>query len=338
MNAIKMGVVLVLLGMLAGTAWSAQVILNEYNAVDSNDFLNGGDSAADKDGGRAYDRYFGRVRGNGGDWFELVVIEDHLDMRRWHLDIGVSKRWDETLDLTNHAIWSDLRSGTIITVSEDVPTDVSYNPASGDWWINVQAHDDADGRYIEASSFPVSSNEWQLRIRNTNNAVVFGPAGEGISPASGVSSTEVFRLEANPSDSITPDAYDYDDGSDVSTFGAPNRWGTQTFAKLRTVDVDPNTATISLIDPNGGEFFAVGETVVVQWASEGILDRVLVEFSFDGGARWLEVFPANVGNTGQYEWMVPPVDSEQCLIRISSATRLSVYDTSDEPFTIVPVE
>lgn len=336
MNAIKMCVALVLLAILPGAVWSAQIILNEYNAVDSNDFLNGGDSAVDEDGGRAYDQYFGRVKGNGGDWFELVVIEDHLDMRRWHFDIGESGLWDETLDLTDHAIWSDLRSGTIITVAEGVPSDISYNPAAGDWWINVQAQNDADGLYIEASSFPVSSSDWQLRMRNANGAVVFGPAGEGISPANGISGTEVFRLEANPSDVITPADDDYDDGADVSTFGAPNRWGAQTFSKLRTVD--PNEATMALIEPNGGEFLVVGETVAVQWASEGAIDQVRLEFSFDGGASWLDVFPANVGNTGQYEWTVPPVDSEQCLIRASSATRLEVYDTSDEPFTIVPVE
>ena len=105
-------------------------------------FLNGGDAAADKDGGRASDSYFGRVEGNGGDWFELVVITDHLDMRQWHLDIYNNGSLDETLDLTDDPLWSDLRSGTIITISEDVPSDTSYDPAAGDWWINVQAHDD----------------------------------------------------------------------------------------------------------------------------------------------------------------------------------------------------
>ena len=338
MNALRLSVIFGLLAVLSGTGWSAQIILNEYNAVDSNDFLNGGDSAVDEDGGRAGDSYFGRVRGNGGDWFELVVITDHLDMRGWHFDIGEAGLWDETLDLTDDVLWSDLRSGTIITIAEDVPTDVSYNPEAGDWWINVQAHDGADGVYIEASSFPVSSDDWQLRIRDADDGVAFGPAGEGISPVSGVSGTEVFRLEANPKDSITPDANDYDDASDLSTFGAPNQWGTQSFGKLRTVEADPNATTISLAAPNGGEFYGVGETVVVEWTVEGSIEQVLVEFSYDGGASWLGVFPANVGNTGQYEWMIPPVDSEQCLIRVSSATLPAVYDTSDEPFTIVPVE
>ncbi len=331
-----MAAVLVALVLLPATAWCADVILNEYNAVDSQEFLNGGDSAADEDGGRASDSYFGRVQGNGGDWFELVVITDHLDMRGWQLDMLEGGVVDETLTLTEDAIWSDLRSGTIITVAEDVPSDVSYNPAAGDWWINVQARDDADGLYIEASSFPVSSSNWQLRIRDAGGAIIFGPAGEGISFSSDAAATEIFRLEEDPDATITPYSDDYDDASDFSTFGAPNRWGSQNLRDLRAVE--PAVASISLIDPNGGEVLAAGAVEPILWESEGVVDRVLVEFSFDGGATWMTVFPANGGNTGEYLWTVPPVDSEQCLIRVSSATQLSVYDTSDEPFTVFTVE
>ncbi|MDI9431441.1 MAG: hypothetical protein QM570_06955 [Planctomycetota bacterium] len=333
MSTCRMMVVAIALVLMSATAWGADVILNEYNAVGGSEFLNGGDSAVDEDGGRASDRYFGRVQGNGGDWFELVVITDHLDMRGWHLDIFEGGALDETLTLTDHAIWSDLRSGTILTVAEDVPSDISYNPAAGDWWINVQANNDADGLYIEASSFPVSSNNWQLRIRDAAGAIVFGPAGEGISPVSGISSTEVFRLEEDPDATITPYSNDYDDGSDFSTFGSANRWGSQDLVDLRVVE--PIAASISLTDPNGGEFLVAGTVTPIQWESDEAIEQVLIEFSFDGGASWMAVFPANVGNSGLYEWTVPPVDSEQCLVRVSSATQLSAYDTSDEPFAIV---
>jgi hypothetical protein len=213
----------------AGTALGADVILNEYNAVNGNDYLNGGTASQDEDGGFACDSYFGRVQGNGGDWFELVVITDHLDMRGWNLEIWMAGVHNETLDLTYHALWSDLRSGTIITVAEDVPADVSYNPQAGDWWINVQADDSASGTYIRNSGFPVTNDDWQLTIRDANGNIVFGPAGEGISPESGVNSREIFRLEANPDASITPDSEHYDDGNCLSTFGSPNRWDATEF-------------------------------------------------------------------------------------------------------------
>jgi hypothetical protein len=313
-------------------AFGAPVILNEYNAVSNSNFLNGGDSAVDEDGGRASDSYFGRIQGNGGNWFELVVIADHLDMRRWNLDIYENGQFDETLVLTNHPIWSDLRSGTIITVSVDVPSETSYNPEAGDWWINVQANNDADGQYIEASNFPVSSNGWQLRIRDAGGAVVFGPAGEGVSPQTGIGNTEVFRLEDDPSDSITADSDQYDDGKDLSTFGAPNRWGTQNFGALR--NVAPVPSSITLLDPNGAEILTAGSTYTIKWESQGVVNNVLVQFSIDDGKTWTGVYPSNVGNTGQYDWLVPLVDADKCLIRVSSSDNLGVYDVSDATFSI----
>jgi hypothetical protein len=321
------------LSLLSGTLWAAEVILNEYSAVGSTDFLGGGDSSADESGGHASDTYFGRIPGNGGDWFEMVVIKDHLDVRGWLLDTFNNGKLDKTLTLTSDPIWKDLRSGTIITVAEDVPSDVSYDPAAGDWWINVQANKDADGRYITASSFTVNATNWQLRIRNVGGTVVFGPAGEGVSPDVNVSGTEVFRLEAKPTASITPTSKDYDDASDLSTFGAPNRWGVQDFNELRPV-LPPTPASIKVLAPNGGETDAPGDIITVKWQSEGVSEEVLVEFSVDGGLSWSPVYPPNVGNTGQYKWLVPLVDSDKAQIRVSSINRPAVYDISDKPFVI----
>ncbi len=322
------------LTFVAQGAWAADIILNEYNAVDSNDFLGGGDAAMDDAGGRAFDTYFGRVMGNGGDWFEMVVIKDHLNMKGWQLDVYDNGTLDETLTLTQDAIWSDLRAGTIITVAEDVPSDVSYNPAAGDWWINVQANNNGDGKYIEKSSFPVSATNWQLRIRNAAGQIVFGPAGEGISPASGVSGTEICRLEDNPSATVLANSTDYDDGDDFSTFGASNRWGVQSFSKLRPV-ITPADASITLTAPNTAVTVDAGDVMTIKWTSTGIAQDVLVEFSTDAGGTWSPVYPPNIGNTGQYRWVVPLVESDLCLIRVSSSTRLSVNDLSDIPFTIM---
>lgn len=326
--------VVIVLSLLSGTLWAADVILNEYNAVDALAFLGGGDSAADGTGGRAADSFFGRVPGNGGDWFELVVIKDHLDLRGWLLDVFAGGKLEETLSLTAQPIWSDLRAGTIITVAEDVPNDVSYDPAAGDWWINVQASADADGKYISAKAFPVSNKNWQLRIRNIAGAVVFGPAGEGIAPNAKVGDTEVFILKEDPSLAVTANSPDYDTNREFSTFGAANRWGTQDINDLRPV-LAPKVATIALLSPQGDEALVSGKVVTIQWQSTGITENVLVEFSLDAGFSWTAVYPPNVGNTGQYPWLVPLVDSNQALVRVSSSNRLAVYDVSDKPFTIL---
>ncbi|MFH1108836.1 MAG: lamin tail domain-containing protein [Planctomycetota bacterium] len=213
----------------ANAADLAAVFLNEYNAVRPDRLLEGGGA----------DIYWGSIAGNGGDWFELVVAADHVDMRGWQLvvsdDTGSAEETIYTLMLTSAALWSDIRSGTIITVSEDLASDVGYNPAAGDWWINVQAATGGQGTYITASDFEVSNSNWQVMIMDNLGRVVFGPAGEGIQPASGIGNDEVFKLEEDPSISVTQFS-NYNDGSS-STFGAPNIWSagtiTQDFIGLR---------------------------------------------------------------------------------------------------------
>lgn len=215
----------------ANATGTSQLILNEYNGVASNKFLKN----------NATDTYWGRVVGNGGDWFELVVTQDHLDIRNWTLIItdntGAVAQETDTLVFTNHALWSDLRRGTIITVSEDLADNVSYNPAGGDWWINVGASNAGTGTYITADNFPVSNDNWQLTIKDAQGATVFGPAGEGVSPASGIGNDEICKLEEDPSPFVTSHS-NYQDGSS-STFGSPNIFNggtlTQDFTALRDV-------------------------------------------------------------------------------------------------------
>jgi hypothetical protein len=232
-------------------ALGAPLVLNEYNAVSSGNYLNFGTATVDGDGNSTNpptDPYFGRVPGNGGDWFELVVVGDHVDIRGWTLHICDDGVCDEQLTFSNHAAWSDLRAGTILTVAEDVPTDLSFDPNSGDWWMNVRAVNGGDATYITPNSFPVSEKDWQLTIRDEQGSHVFGPIGEHapvdpnapcFPPNDDVNSGEIFRLEQPPSalsDPCFASLNDWEDGYH-STFGAPNVWNggaaVQSFAHLR---------------------------------------------------------------------------------------------------------
>jgi hypothetical protein len=209
---------------------STLVVLNEYNAVDPGQFLEN----------EGVDTYWGRTLGNGGDWFELAVTRHHVDMRGWQLEVrneaGSPQQQEWTLELTDDPLWADLRAGTIITVSEDLPDDPSYDPWNDDWWINVQAATGGSGAYISPTGFTVSNNDWQLTIRDADGAVVFGPAGEGIEPASGIGGDEVAVLADDPGPFVSPRS-NYRDES-TSTFGAPNRHsaasGVQDFSPLRS--------------------------------------------------------------------------------------------------------
>ncbi len=241
--------VMTLVCVAPGLSGAAPILVNEFNAVAAAQFLNGGNAAADVDGNPTADTYFGRVVGNGGDWLELVVIQDHLDLRGSSLSIdegNAPNRTNTVLAFTQSSLWSDLRSGTIITVAEDLPDDPTYDPLAGDWWINVQASNTASGVFITALNFSVSNDDTQISIRDSLLNVLFGPAGEGVQPVSGINNREVWKLEANPSDSITP-VSSYNDGSS-SSFGSPNRWSggafVQDFSALRAVVPEPGAASL----------------------------------------------------------------------------------------------
>ncbi len=123
----------------ADSANGAAMIINEYNAVSASRYLAGGSYKADTSKEDAYFKTIpglpdGRIEGNGGNWVELVVIQDLLDIRGWQLrwaepgasDTDGSDPWYGDSNVEQGIItfsagpgpWGALRSGTIITISE----------------------------------------------------------------------------------------------------------------------------------------------------------------------------------------------------------------------------
>ena len=266
MHARAVVILAVVLGC-AGGLNAADLILNEYNAVGNNSWLDCDGPHCPTCGGPPCKEdlfCFGRIEGNGGNWFELVVTRNHLDIRGWQLE------WTEDpadprdpadagkLTLTDDLLWTDLRGGTIITfieldrVAGGWDTDTSYDPDAGDWWINI-ATLDYEGmpqtQYVTTTTnvvgdgpgnFSVGRRNWQLTIRDADSNVVFGPCGEGApGEAADVSNEEVFKLEEDPGPDIHPVDSAYRDGTS-STFGHPNIWSggdnQQDFGLLRCSD------------------------------------------------------------------------------------------------------
>ena len=189
------------------------LVLNEWNSVDEDERLKNGDAA------------LGDSPGNGGDWLEFVVVEDHLDLRGWTLTLTDRGGAAGTLTFTDAAVLADLRSGTLLTVAADLPEDTAYDPAAGDWRLHLQAGPGGSGETISASPFRVSHREWQLVARDAAGTLRFGPVGEGVSPAEGLGRDEVAALHESPGPHTRRTGpYDADEHS---TFAAANTWGEQ---------------------------------------------------------------------------------------------------------------
>ena len=190
---------LCLLSVGAAAAGSADLILNEWNAVGAGDYLAGGSYKVDPSKGDPYWASLpqmpdGRIEGNGGNWVELVVIADHLDIRGWQL------RWAETgsgADDTNGAdlwygdssveqgiltfhpmadLWADLRKGTIITISEkhDLYVDTNWDEEFDDrnftrgideedtdvWDVNINLRTDTSYRPMPGDLSNPAADWW----------------------------------------------------------------------------------------------------------------------------------------------------------------------------------
>ncbi len=229
-------VLIVVAAALAVTATAAPVILNEYNAVREDVFPKGGnaDPSLGTPAGTPVlgNGSLGAPVGDRNDWFELVVVADHLDMRGWALRLNDGGVVQPDLVFSQAALWADVRAGTLITLfeSDDIPEDLTYDPAGGDYLLAIRVHAGTSGALITAQDLDVSNSNFQVTIFDARGRVMFGPSGEGIAPASGVGSDEVMELEGDPSALITPTSIEYDDGS-ASTFHAPNRFQNDTVAQ-----------------------------------------------------------------------------------------------------------
>ncbi|HEX8311833.1 MAG TPA: PEP-CTERM sorting domain-containing protein [Chthoniobacteraceae bacterium] len=206
-----------------------------------------------------------------GDWFEIVVVGagisgSTVDMRGWEFRVDntppmLAQQRVGAFRLSQNAYWSDVRAGTIITFFETdastpaPPTSIlQANNFGTEGWghTNINIDDTAfiDGSFIlQDVDYPIDENSSQFTILDRNGNIIFGPAGEGHAgyAGGGVNDLEVFKLEANPSPSITL-ASPYNDGS-TSTFGAPNRWtndGLQ-FTQDFSAFVIPEPGSVSML-------------------------------------------------------------------------------------------
>ncbi|MCP5059418.1 MAG: PEP-CTERM sorting domain-containing protein [bacterium] len=225
-------VVLVLL--VSGPALAAPLILNEYNAVSEDKLLKNG----------ASDPFLGTppgtpVDGNGSlglpvgeqnDWLELVVVADGLDIRGWSLQLIDDGNPAQLVTFTADPLWANLAAGTIIVVFEadDIPEDTDAT----DHRLAVRVNGNASTLptfVVPQVDIDVSNKDFELTILDDRGRVMFGPTGEVII-GGGIGSTEVFKLETDPSALVTEADLGYNDGTS-STFGAPNLFSAGTLVQ-----------------------------------------------------------------------------------------------------------
>ncbi len=91
--------------------------------------------------------------------------------------------------------------------------------------------------------------------------------------------------------------------------------------------------TLSLLSPNGGEIFNVGDAVAIQWTWTLQVSDVRIDYSRDGGQSW-EPVAAAASNTGIYLWQIPEGPVTEGRIRVQETDGRPV-DSSDRSFAVL---
>ncbi|HEX9746722.1 MAG TPA: hypothetical protein VGB30_14990 [bacterium] len=88
--------------------------------------------------------------------------------------------------------------------------------------------------------------------------------------------------------------------------------------------------------PNGGEVWNIGEPQQVTWTWQGVFPTVNIDLSLDEGDNWPINIATDAPNIGFFDIdSMPGPDSDKAMIRVMNSDNPSVFDTSDDVFTLV---
>jgi len=95
--------------------------------------------------------------------------------------------------------------------------------------------------------------------------------------------------------------------------------------------------TITLVSPNGGENYIVGELHNIVWTGTNLNSGIYIEASFNNGVSW-QFVAWHTGNPtgGTYSWTTPNNITNQALIRVKYWDYPAAFDVSNTTFTISP--
>lgn len=108
-----------------------------------------------------------------------------------------------------------------------------------------------------------------------------------------------------------------------------------TLVEIPVSPKNPTPPAIDLVKPDGGEFWTIGSTQLIDWDWEGSVPAVNIDISLDGGSTWPLAVASNIINEGAFsidEVGIWP--SDECRIRVESSGAPEIHDISKDDFTI----
>jgi len=98
---------------------------------------------------------------------------------------------------------------------------------------------------------------------------------------------------------------------------------------------DFSICSLQLTSPNGSEVITTGASHTIRWTYANIAN-VKLQYSKDGGATWINIVTSLAATPSSYAWTAPTITSYECRVRVLDVAASTVYDDSDNLFTIRP--
>jgi Secretion system C-terminal sorting domain len=282
----------------------------------------------------------------------------HLYERTATIGTGTAMTWNSTIH--------DLTSDYSYNFTECQYPDVAQNTSTVNFFVLFQA-DDYAGSYVKSIgisgySGQTSPDDNNMIVLTVSKASVGGNAITVSSPnggeywligsvhnitwtSSGVTNVKI-EYTANNGTSWNTIIASYPAGSGSYSWTIPNN--PSTLCKVRISDsgnpsindlsnstftISSTSQSITVTSPNGGENWQVGSIHDINWTSSGVAN-VKIEYTTDNGNSWTTIISTYPASGGNYAWTVPNTPSTQCKVRISDSGNASLYDMSDNVFTI----
>ncbi|MFQ5905836.1 MAG: hypothetical protein ACE5JA_04610 [bacterium] len=209
-------------------------------------------------------------------------------------------------------------SNTYFRIIDNQPPDVTVvYPNGGEQWEVGDVH---QIEWLATDNMRVDS----LSILYSFDGGAFWTSVSGGEPND---SSYDWTVPGPPSDSclVRIVAYDFAGFTDADTSDG----------LFRITDNTP--PSVSVLYPDGGENLEAGGLDTIRWAASDnyVVDSVNLYYSSNGGTSW---DPVSTGepNDSSYEWSIPPVVSDSCLVRAVAFDFKAnpAFDQSESLFTI----
>jgi hypothetical protein len=78
----------------------------------------------------------------------------------------------------------------------------------------------------------------------------------------------------------------------------------------------PTLSDVRILKPQVGDSLTADNNYTIEWSNPEIIESMDLFFTIDSGKTWLQIIYKKKYVTGKYEWKVPNITSDNCMIKI----------------------